>query len=50
MAANLAILAGERPEKAPNTPEHMWTLANECWRQDPSARPGIGFIVMAMST
>ncbi|KAJ7938963.1 kinase-like domain-containing protein, partial [Mycena leptocephala] len=45
MGANLAILAGERPLRPPDTPDNIWTLTNNCWRQDPSARPSIGSIL-----
>ncbi|KAJ7659229.1 kinase-like domain-containing protein [Mycena polygramma] len=49
MAANLSILAGERPARPPDTADCLWTLANECWRHDPGLRPGIGSIVNALS-
>ncbi|KAJ6589433.1 kinase-like domain-containing protein [Mycena capillaripes] len=50
MAANLAILAGERPLRPPNTSDNLWALANECWKQDPGTRPDFKSMVIALNT
>ncbi|KAJ7446575.1 kinase-like domain-containing protein [Mycena latifolia] len=46
MAANLAIIRGNRPPRPPNTPADIWAVATACWRADPASRPAISSIII----
>ncbi|KAJ7735828.1 kinase-like domain-containing protein, partial [Mycena maculata] len=45
MAANLAIVAGDRLPRPSHTPDDIWDLATACWRHDPVSRPTISSII-----
>lgn len=40
----LQVMAGERPERPsgalePTLPDHIWNIAEQCWKQDYAERP-----------